>query len=237
MKWGWFCLIVGVVAQLIGIWLPQPVAKNLTQPSEMSWETLKLIMETQDKLATYGLIVLGVVIAAMVLSNVFILTYPERKINKTREDLEKKIQTEATVYFEKSKQEIVNVKGEIKDETEKLLLRPKADINMLVGITAGRGKIYDAAATNFAAAVRDYNKLGDNENIRIALKTLYEALNNCKKLENIRITNIGRIVSEVSDLSSDKKPILDRLKKFQEDSEKNRAKGAHGGRCFLECID
>ena len=217
LKWGWVCLILGVITQLIGTWFPQLVAKNLPQQSEMSWETMKLIMETQDKLATYGLIILGIVVAAMVLTNIFILTYPDRKIKETREELEKKIEAYSKKYLEQSKAEIQKAEQSLETKIMTANKDAQAETHVVIAYLLDQTKLYVVEAIALSEAAKLFNELNKIDR----LKTILIALRTCVERKNFKPHKIGWIsriennISAISELSSDKEAILERLQTFR----------------------
>lgn len=207
-----------------------PWTLNLSSPDSLSWETVKLIIDSQHKMAIYGItvivILVGIAISASWLWNFYV---NKHKMEETVKSLGMRITAEADKRIQK---EIDKVKGEIEKSNEekikafeakieKKMIGFDADKARLFALAAQQSKVWDKAAYWWSRAIVGYLLSNKDSLVRIAVDSTYKVLKACEYLEDEDRKAINDSVASIPEiLAEEKEQILKRIKELPNKEQK-----------------
>lgn len=239
VKWkvnlSWCFLIVGVMAQVVGIWFSQissvfaslPAITNLPETKSMPWDAVNSIIQSQYNVAMWGVmgaLVIAGIVAAVSFSYHF--TFAKKAVEDVKKELEEKISTEAKRTLDQSKTEIESAFDTLKKETtdnfNKFRAQSNADIYMTWALIAKQASNHKLGVHVLVRAAIIFIEIEQISLLRTAINQLKDPLDKCQSLEQEDVELVRHMSTLLPELFSiEKKEILSRLKKIQIEKKEN----------------
>lgn len=192
-----------------------PSAITFPESAELSWDTIKLIIQSQHNLAVIGITVLGVmavlIAGASYFTNIYLV---RRELKSTIESLRSEITTSAEEVFgslsERVKDDMTKAKKEIEARVEQQAKFIDAERKRLHARDAEQEKGWPGAALWWSRAIKGYAESEEDPLLRLAVDKVNQNLQKVidlgdKQREEIRsnLALIPRILfSEKEDIEA-----------------------------------
>lgn len=190
-------------------------AANLPESEQLSWDTTRLIIQSQSNLAMYGIMVIigvaALVAGASWFTNFYLVRY---ELKKT---------------IESFNSEIIEIEKNLKDEVEKMekkvvkavenlseaMIIFNAEKARLFAITNKQMGLWKNVVVWWGYAIQGYAKAGLTNLLRVCIDGLNEDLEQCEKLKDDSKKEIRESLSFIPEiLQKEKEQIEDKLDKL-----------------------
>lgn len=225
-----------VLILLIGFFLVKVVCMFATIPfmierpesGQLSWDTVKLIIQSQHNLAIYGitaLVAVAILIAGASWFTNFYLV--RRELEETIDSLWSELTTKEEDFkktAESIKENAEKMMKETKKDIEEKLIAFDADKSRLFAISAFQMGAFESEAYWWANAIKGYAESNAPGLLRIAVDRLNDALGKCKKLKDRNRKQIKEGLSFIPIILRDEKEqIENKLKGLPKEKEEASA--------------
>lgn len=200
------------------------LAANLQGTEQLSWDTIRLIIQSQSNLAQsqsnlamYGITVL-VAVAVLLAGASWVTNFylVRRELRRAIESLRSEITASREENYGRlaslMRDEVEKMKKAVEESVQQKMKSFDADKARLFALSAQQGQVWESAAFWWAIAIKGYLEVKKDALVRISVDNVIENLERCERLEDDTKKEIERYISSIPRiLEEEKKQIETKL--------------------------